>query len=98
MTTLQELYEANSVVFETENGKTSALYIEEAIKCAKTWLEWWERDALEHVKWCQNKKMSTDAAMGRLHQIQEIRRGLTDKQFIDTPDASIRKQKKGEKP
>ena len=53
------------------------------------WLSWWERDALDHVKWCQNKKIDTGPAMGRYHQIQEIRRGLTDKQSIDTPEKTV---------
>lgn len=37
-TTLQRMFEANSVVFETVNGKTSALYIEEAVKCVEAYL------------------------------------------------------------
>lgn len=52
------------------------------------WLSWWERDALAHLKWVQKKGLDSAAAMGRLHQIQEIRVGLTDKQSLDVPDSS----------
>ena len=51
------------------------------------WLSWWERNALDHLKWVQKKGLDSAAAMGRLHQIQEIRVGLTDKQSLDVPDS-----------
>jgi hypothetical protein len=78
MTTLVQL------LLEKDKG-SEGLLAPSILETVDTWLSWWERDALEHVKWCQNKKISDIAAMGRLHQIQEIRRGLTDKQSTDSP-------------
>ena len=78
MTTLIEL------LLSKDQGR-EGLLAPTILETVDMWLGWWERDALDHVKWCQNHRIATDAAMGRYHQIQEIRRGLTDKQFIDTP-------------
>lgn len=89
MTTLIEL------LLKADQG--SGLLAPTILETVDTWLSWWERDALEHLKWAQSRHMNTDAAMGRLHQIQEIRRGLTDKQSIDTPEAS-RKTNRMQKP
>lgn len=89
MTTLVEL------LLQKDQGSEGIL-TPSILAIVDLWLSWWERDALEHVKWCQNKKISTDAAMGRLHQIQEIRRGLTDKQNTDTPTVADKETKKVE--
>jgi hypothetical protein len=82
MTTLTEL------LLEADHGSEGLLSVR-ILEIIDLWLSWWERDALDHVKWCQNKRISTDAAMGRLHQIQEIRQGLTDKESIDTPEKKV---------
>ena len=80
MTTLVQL------LLEADKGP-EGLLTPSILEITDKWLSWWERDALEHLKWVQSKRMDTAAAMGRLHQIQEIRRGLTDKETIDTPEA-----------
>lgn len=78
MTTLVEL------LLSKDSG-SEGLLTPTILETVDMWLSWWERDALEHLKWCQNKHIDNAAAMGRLHQIQEIRRGLTDKETTDTP-------------
>lgn len=90
MTTLAEL------LCEADKGSEGLLSVR-VLEIVDMWLSWWERDALDHVKWCQKRKISAFAALGRYHQIQEIRQGLTDKQFVDVPNQTNKSNTTSEK-
>lgn len=72
---LQELFEDNSVVFQTENGKTSAIHIEEALKCVRTWLEQKRRAKTEQWRKARTGAMQ-EPIMAQNNLLDELLGGI----------------------
>jgi hypothetical protein len=65
-TDFRDLLEANSVVLETENGKVTAIYIEEVLKCAQTWLTERKQHYTNRHHYCDDVKTSMNDLLKRL--------------------------------
>lgn len=63
---IRDLLEANSVVFETVNGKTSAIYIEEVMRCLESWITERKKHFVGRHRYCDDVKQSMDHLLKEL--------------------------------